>query len=125
MQILMPSGLYLLDNNQPLLSVYFDLKRGPAVLPQRRIVSLDGRFDILRVVILPSNNHQVFEASGHEKLAILYEPQIACAKERPLAVSGQISFKSLPGLFWPIIISSCYAGSRHPYLADAVSRTRI
>ena len=60
---------------------------------------MQSRFDVLRIIVLPSDDDEVFNATGDEQLTVFDEPKIACAKERPLAGIGQVGLKGPECLF--------------------------
>ena len=82
------------------------------------------RFDVLRIIVLPSDDDDVLDATGDEQLTIFDEPKVACAKERSLAGVGQVSLKGLASLFDAIVVPSCYAWPGYPDLSDAVGRAK-
>src|SRR5215471_2951691 len=78
---------YFHHNNQPLAP--FCVSGEDCAYYRWRSVTytLHRQFNIMRIVILPPNDNQVFNTSGDKQLTILYEPKVAGAKEWALVCS--------------------------------------
>jgi len=61
--------VYLMDYYEPLFASDVDGESRTTAGPQRRVTSLHSEFDILWVVVEPTNNDQVFQTAGHKQLA--------------------------------------------------------
>ena len=59
----------------------------------------DRQLDVLRIMVQPADDDQVFQPAGDEQLAVLHEAQVAGAQERALAGVLQIGAERPLGFF--------------------------
>ena len=85
------SLIYLLNDYQLLFAARFDGKSGPASRSQRAIALLDGTFDILRVMVEPSYDDEIFQPSRYEQLTVLSKTEIPGSKEWAFIYCGRVS----------------------------------
>ena len=77
--------LDLLHDDQLLAAVGFHRERRAAIGPQPRMALLHRPLDVLRIVVHAVDDDQVLQPAGDEQFAVLQEPQVAGAEERPFA----------------------------------------
>ena len=82
----------------------------------------DRALDVLRVVIPPANDDQVFQPAGHEQLSAPQEAEVAGPQERPLARVAQSGSEDLLSFFGPIPVTGGDARPRNPNFADLAGR---
>lgn len=56
-------------------------------LPER-LDALDTRLQILRVVVSPANNNEIFDTAADKEFAVMHEPQVT--RSQVIATSGSI-----------------------------------
>ena len=65
-QIGVPAVGHFLHHNQPLLALKLHGESRATAGMQYRITAFNSKLDVLRIVVLATNNQQVFQASGNE-----------------------------------------------------------
>src|ERR1700689_2652974 len=88
------------------------------------MTSLCGKFNVMRVMVLPVNNNEVLDASGDVELAVSHETEVAGSKKRPFS-AGECGAKGLFGFFWPPPIPQRNVGARNPDFSDAAWHARL
>src|SRR5215467_4544873 len=74
---------------------------------------------VLRIMILASDDDQVFEAPGNEEVAVANEAEVSRAQEGTVRGITQVSLKGRPGFFGMIVVPRRDAWATHPNLAHA------
>src|SRR5437867_5676397 len=82
--------LDFVNNHQPLFTQHINRKRYTTTRPQGWMALFYRQFDILGILVVSSNEDQVFDATSHEQLTILQKSQVAGAQKRPLSGSSQV-----------------------------------
>ena len=111
------------DDGQLLLAVDLDGKRRAAPPSERRMAPLDGRLDVLRVVVRPSDDDEVLQAPRHVQVAVHDEPEISRPEERPVAGVGETGLKCLLRLRGLSPVSLCDRRPRNPDFSYPIGRT--
>src|SRR6185503_4454742 len=96
-----PAGaLHLDDHGKLFASVLVHRKCGATAGSKRLVALLHHMLDILRVDVSAADDHQVFQAPGHEQLPIPQEPEIAASEPGPFfrGISVEIDDARLKGL---------------------------
>ena len=121
-QLALLAALDLVHHDQPLGPVDLDRKGRPAVGSQARMALADRQLDVLRIVVRPANDDQVFQAPGDEHLAGLHEAEVAGPQEGAFARVFQVGVKGAGRFVGPFPIALGHAGTADPDLADAIVR---
>src|SRR4051794_20307228 len=83
-----------------------------------------NKLDILGIIILTTNNNEIFETTGNKQIISCHETQIACAQKGTLARISQKCPKRPLGFGGIIPITLSNALSSQPYFSDLISGTR-
>src|SRR5262249_53361288 len=87
-----------------------------AVGPKGRMALLDGRLDVLRVVVGASNNDCILQSARDEQATVLDKTQVSRAKEWAFAALGQASLENSGRFVWPVPVALRDVRSGHPVL---------
>ena len=98
-QLALLPALDLLHHDKPLGSVDLNRHRGAIARSQPRMALTNRQLNVLRIMVQPANDDQVFQPAGDEHFAVLHEAQITGPQERTLARVLQIGPKGLLGGF--------------------------
>src|SRR5687768_4369688 len=80
--------LHLRHHDEPFVPVALHGKCRAAGGPKRRMASLDGLLDVLRVNVATAENDQVLDPAGDVQLAAVEKTEIARPEERAVPVGG-------------------------------------
>src|SRR6185369_14193042 len=96
-----------------------DREGGGTARPQRRVRTLGGELDVLRVVVAAPQDDQILDAAGDEQLAPGEEAEVAGAQETPPFQGGA---EGALRLLVPVPVAGGDARTGHPDLTDPVRR---
>src|SRR5205085_6857715 len=88
LRFLTPVTPQFLNNGQAFLSFDLDREGRARACAQIWSTALHGRFDIVRIIVLPSDDNQFFETAGDEERAVSDKAEVARAQEWPLISVG-------------------------------------
>src|SRR5436305_5366277 len=97
-QIMISTDCGFLHEDEPLFALHIYGESCATAGTQYRVALLGGQFNVLRIMVLTTDDEQVFEHSGNEQLAVVNEPQIAGAEEVPIIASSHERLQRFPGL---------------------------
>src|SRR5690349_1605740 len=75
---------------------------------------LDGRFDVLWIVVLPPNNDQVFQSACQKQFVAMEKSQVSCSQKGSFARIPDVRSESPFRLGRSIPISLTYTGPGNP-----------
>src|SRR6185295_11182284 len=116
-----PPPLDLGDDDQPLLARDVHREGRHAPTPDRGVRGLRRRFEILRIVIAPAQDHQVLRAAGDEQLAVANEAEVAGAQVGPRA-ANEARPEGAFGLLVPVPVTESDARAPEPDLSHPAGR---
>src|SRR5580704_1320810 len=82
------------------------------------VALFDGELDVLRVMIEPTNDDEILDASGDIETAAVKESQITGAQKPPLIRIGKPRAEDLPGFVGVLPVAAADAAAVHPNLTN-------
>src|SRR5215216_489191 len=116
--------LQFLDDHEAFFTVDFNRECRSGACAQTFNAALYSGFYVVRIMILSSNNDELFDSSGDVQCAFIDESKIARAQEWPVIGSRQTRVEGLGCLRRPVVITAGDAWSTNPYLAHLVCAAR-
>ena len=107
-------GSCFLHHHQSLPAVDVARERHAAVGLQGGMAAGNRLLDIVRVVVAPVENNQLFQSPGDKKLAVVEKPQISGSQECVVGLTGQAGEEDPLGLLRPVPVSLCDGGPPNP-----------
>jgi hypothetical protein len=75
----------LRHDDEALLTVPLDRECGAGPWQNGCVAAFDSLFNVLRVVVAPVDDDEVFETTGNKQFAVPDEPQVPRAQKRPFS----------------------------------------
>src|ERR687883_2102839 len=76
----------LLNHDEAFFAGGINRESGPTSRSQCGVATLNRQFDVLWIMIVASDDNQVFEPAGHKEFVVFEEPQVAGSAKRPAPV---------------------------------------
>src|SRR5262245_40382316 len=112
-----------MDHYESLFVFNLDRESRTTTWPECRMTSLDREFNVVRVMIEATNDHQVLQAAGDKEFARINETEITGAQKWSFTSAGKMHAECLFSefRFTPVTLSD--TPSRNPDLSHLTRRT--
>src|SRR6516162_4324628 len=85
---------------------------------------LHRRLNILRIVVVATDDDQVLETTRDVQFTMMHEAQVARTQKWPFACISQVRPEGLLRLFWPPPVALSNAGTCYPDFAHLIGWIR-